>query len=115
MYNLSTVLTVSDGYNFTMSSTNATVTCTSATARFEFNRVQNVYVSGMIFQGCRNGAAVQITAATSTAIIGSLFISNYDGIQISQVTRAIVMGNNFTENDGSCLRASDSSIMINFH
>jgi hypothetical protein len=32
MYNLSTVLTVSDGYNFTMSSTNATVTCTSVTA-----------------------------------------------------------------------------------
>ena len=53
MYNLSTVLTVSDGYNFTMSSTNATVTCTSDTARFEFNRVENVYISGMTFQGCR--------------------------------------------------------------
>ena len=113
MYNLSAVLTVSDVYNFTISSTNATVICTSVTAKFEFNRVQNVYVSGMVFQGCRNGAAVQITAATSTAIIGSLFIRNSGGIQISQVTRAIVMGNNFTENSVSCLQVSDSSITIN--
>ena len=112
VYNLSTVLTVSDGYNFTMSSTNATVTCISATASLEFNRVQNVHISGMTFQGCRNGAAVQITAATNTAIIGSLFIRNSAGIQISQATRAIVMGNNFTENHVSCLQASDSSITI---
>jgi hypothetical protein len=42
MYNLSTVLTVSDGYNFTMSSTNATVICTSATAKFEFIIIENV-------------------------------------------------------------------------
>ena len=57
VYDLSTVLTVSNGYNFTMSSTNATVTCTSATARFEFNTVENVHISGMTFQGCRSGAA----------------------------------------------------------
>ena len=69
MYNLSTVLTVSDGYNFIMSSTNATVTCTSTTAKFEFNRVENVYISGMTFQGCRNGAAVQMSRVTSTVII----------------------------------------------
>jgi hypothetical protein len=56
MYNLSTVLRVSDGYNFTMSSTNATVTCSSATARLEFNRIQNVHISGMTFQRCRNMA-----------------------------------------------------------
>ena len=43
IYYLATVLTVSDGYNFTMSSTNATVTCTSDTAKFEFNRVENIY------------------------------------------------------------------------
>ena len=93
MYNLSTVLTVSDGYNFTMSSTNATVLCTSATARFEFNRVENVYISGMKFQGCRNRAAVQM----------------------SRVTRAvIIMRSNFTENQGNCLQASYSaSITIN--
>ena len=42
MYSLSTVLTVSDGYNFTMSSTGVTVTCTSATARLEFYRVENI-------------------------------------------------------------------------
>ena len=89
VYNLSTVLTVSDGYNFTMSSTNATVTCTSATAKFEFNRVENVYISGMTFQGCRNGAAVQM----------------------STVTRAIIMRSNFTENQG-CLQASYTSITI---
>ena len=50
MYNLSTVLTVSDGYNFTMSSTNAIVTCTSASAKFEFNVVENVHISGMTFK-----------------------------------------------------------------
>ena len=60
MYNLSTVLAVSDGYNFTMSSTNATVTCISATVKFEFNRVENVHIGGITFQGCRNGAAVQM-------------------------------------------------------
>ena len=51
MYNLSTILMVSNGYNFTMSSTNATVTCTSATAQFEFNTVENVHISGITFQG----------------------------------------------------------------
>ena len=73
MYNLSTVLTVSDGYNFTMSSTNTTVTCTSATCtsatvRFEFNRVENVYISGMTFQGCGNRAAVQMSRITRAII-----------------------------------------------
>ena len=96
MYNLSTVLTVSDAFNFTMSSTNATVTCTSATAKFEFNRVENVYISGMTFQRCRSGAAVQMTT----------------------VTMVIIMRNNFSGNQGNCLQASYSSVNIsnsNFH
>jgi predicted outer membrane repeat protein len=75
MYNLSTVLTVSDGYNFTMSSTNATVTCTSATARFEFNRVENVHISGMTFQGCRN-TAISMSQVTSASIVRSTFFDN---------------------------------------
>ena len=49
-YNLSTMLTVSNGYNFTMSSTNATVVCTSSTAQFMFNTVENVHISGMTFK-----------------------------------------------------------------
>jgi hypothetical protein len=56
------MLTVSDGYNFTMSSAGVTVTCTSATARLEFYRVENIHMSGVTFQGCRNGAAVQMNA-----------------------------------------------------
>ena len=75
MYNLSTVLTVSDGYNFTMSSTNATVTCTSATARFEFNRVQNVHISGMTFRRCRN-TAITMSQVTSATIMRSTFTGN---------------------------------------
>ena len=76
MYNLSTVLAVSNGYNFTMSSTNATVVCVSATARFEFNRVENVYISGMTFQGCRNRAAVQMLRVTRAMIDASHFQYN---------------------------------------
>ena len=75
MYNLSTVLTVSDGYNFTMSSTNATVICTSATARFEFNIVQNIHIRGMTFQECRN-TAISMSQVTSASIVSSNFINN---------------------------------------
>ena len=97
MYNLSTVLTVSDGYNFTMSSINATVTCTSATARFEFNTVENVHISGITFQGCRNTA-----------------------IRMLQVTSASIVSNNFIDNEaipgssryGGCLYISLSSVTI---
>ena len=71
IYDLAIVQTVSDGYNFTMSSTNATVIsmCTIDTAKFEFSRVENVYISGMIFQGCRNGAALQMTTVMQAIII----------------------------------------------
>ena len=75
IYNLATVLTVSDGYSFTMSSTNATVICTSATAKFEFNRVENVHISGITFQGCRN-TAVRMAQVESASIVNSNFINN---------------------------------------
>ena len=112
VYSLSTVLIVSDGYNFTMSSTD-TVICTSATARFEFYRVDNIHISGVTFQGCRNGAAIQIITATSTAIIGSLFIRNRAGIRMTGVTRAIIMRSNFTQNIGNVsFEASNSMVTI---
>ena len=97
MYNLSTVLTVSIGYNFTMLSTNATVTCTSATAKFEFNTVENVHISGITFQGCKNTA-----------------------IRMLRVTSAGIMSSNFTDNQalsgssryGGCLYITSSSVTI---
>ena len=111
VYNLSAVLTVSDGYNFTMSSTDVTVTCTLATARFEFYRVDNIHIGGVTFKGCRNGAAIQIITATSTAIIGSVFIRNSAGIRMTEVTRAIVMRSNFTQNNGNVsFEASNSMV-----
>jgi hypothetical protein len=94
-----------------MSSAGVTVTCTSATARLEFYRVENIHMSGVTFQGCRNGAAVQIITATNTAIIGSLFIRNSAGIQMAQVTRATVMRSNFTQNNGNVsFEASNSAV-----
>ena len=50
--------------NFTMSSTDVTVRCTSATARFEVDRVENVHISGITFQECRNRAALQMSSVT---------------------------------------------------
>ena len=76
-YNLSTILTVLNGYNFTMSSTNATVVCTSSTAQFIFNTVRYVHISGMTFQRCR---------------------STYGAIQMSSVTRANIENNSFVQN-----------------
>ena len=114
-YELATVLTVSDGYNFTMSSTNATVTCTSATAKFEFNRVENIHISGMTFQGCRNGAVIQMSTVTQVDIIGNTFIRNgAAALQMTGVTRVVVMNSNFTENQGNSLQVSYSeSVTVN--
>ena len=75
MYNLSTVLSVSDRYNFTMSSTDATVTCTSDTARFELSRIKNVHVSGINFQGCKN-TAIKISRVNYTNIVNSSCLNN---------------------------------------
>ena len=114
-YDLASVLTVSDGYNFTMSSTNATVMYTSATAKFEFNRVENIHISGMTFQGCRNGAAVQMITGTQAIIIRSNFIRNgAAAVQMTSVTRVVVINSNFTANQGNSLRISNSeSVTVN--
>ena len=47
IYYLSTVLTVSGGYNFTMSSFDVIVTCISNNAGFEISGVENVHISGI--------------------------------------------------------------------
>ena len=114
-YHLVTVLAVSDGYNFTMSSTNATVMCTTATAKFEFNRVENIYISGMTFEGCRNGAAVQMTTVTQAVIVGSNFIrSGAAAVQMTRVTMVIVLRSNLSENRGNSLQVSNSeSVTVN--
>ena len=77
-YNLSTTLTVSNGYNFTMSSTNATVVCTSSTAQFIFIRVENVHISGMTFTKCRSNysGAIRMSRVGIAYIRNSLFIDN---------------------------------------
>ena len=74
-FNLSTHLTVSNRYNFTMSSTNATVVCTSSAAQFVFSSVENVHISGMTFHRCRNGA-IQISRVTMANIVNSYFNEN---------------------------------------
>ena len=68
-----------------------TVTCTSDPAKFEFNRDENVHISGITFQGCRSGAV----------------------IQMSTVTRATITKSSFTQNEGNCLQASYSMVTIN--
>ena len=78
-YNLSTILTVSNGYNFTMTSTNATVVCTSSTAQFTFDTVENVHISGMTFQRCRNSnGAIRMSSIMRANIENSFFIEDGD-------------------------------------
>ena len=123
MYNLSTLLTVSDGYNFTMSSTNATVTCTSATARFQFNAVENVHISGMTFQGCRN-TAIRMIQVISASIMRSTFIDNpvlsgsstYGGCLYIASSSVTVSESEFQNNrayySGGAIYASSSTVRI---
>ena len=120
MYNLSTVLTVSDGHNFTMSSTNATVTCTSATAKFEFNTVENVYISGVTFQACRN-TAIRMSQVTSASIVSSSFINNQTScgnggcLYIASSSVTISAGefyNNRAYYSGGAIYATSSTITI---
>ena len=120
MYNLSTVLIVSNGYNFTMSSTNATVTCTSATARFEFNTVENVHISGMTFQGCRSGAA-EFNTVENVLIRRVTFQGcRNTAITMLQVTSTSIVSCNFIDNQavssgssryGGCLYILRSSLV----
>ena len=96
-YNLSTILTVSNGYNFTMSSTNATVVCTSSTAQFMFNTVENVHISGMTFQSCKSS----FDGVENVHISGTTFQrcrSSYGAIQMSRVAMAYIMNSHFIEN-----------------
>ena len=72
---LSTELTVSNVYNFTMSSNNTTVTCTFYYAMFSFVSVENVHISGMTFQTCRI-SAVRMTSVTEAYIANSSFVGN---------------------------------------
>ena len=113
MYNLSTLLTVSDGYNFTMSSTNATVTCTSATAKFDIYRIDNVYISGMTFQGCRN-TAIRISQATSASIVSSNFINNQGssggGLNIQSSSVTIAESEFRNNSNGGAIYARSSTI-----
>ena len=67
------------------------MTCTSDTAKFEFNRDENVHISGITFQGCSSGAV----------------------IQMSTVTRTTITRKNFTQNEANCLQASYSMVTIN--
>ena len=123
MYNLSTVLTVSDGYNFTMSSTNATVMCTSTTARFEFNRVENVHISGMTFQGCSNTAAVQMLRVPRALTNASNFINNgrvyhstgraiYAPYQKVLIDKSCFNNNIANYENGGAIYVQDSNITI---
>ena len=123
VYNLSTVLTVSDGHNFTMSSTNATVTCTSATAQFDFSTVENVHISGITFQGCRN-TAIRMLQVTSASIVSSSFADNQASssgssrsggclyITSSSVTVSESEFHNNQASDGGCLFITSSLITI---
>ena len=96
IYNHSTRLTVSNGYNFTMTSTNSKVKCTSTAGQFYFNQFQNVHVSGMTFQGCNSA------------------------LRMNRVSRANVTDCHFEGNRatngrytaGSCLFVEQSSVTI---
>ena len=119
-YNLSTILTVSNGYNFTMSSTNATVVCTSSTAQFIFNTVENVHISGMTFQRCRSySAAIKMSSIMRANIENCHFIENSGGgaIGMSRVTMSSIenchfIGYDNIYNSGRALYVSSSTVSI---
>ena len=121
IYNLSTVLTVSNGYNFTMSSTNATVVCTSSTAQFSFNRVENVHIRGMTFRGC-SGTAVRMLSISNATVLNGLSTAQFAfstvenvhisgmtfqgcrnrAITMSRITTAEIISSNFIDNQCQC-------------
>ena len=124
MYNLSTILMVSNGYNFTMSSTNATVTCTSATAQFEFNTVENVHISGITFQGCGN-TVIRMLQVTSASIVSSNFTDNqalsgssrHGGCLYITLSSVTISKSDFYNNRaysaGGAIYAASSTVAIN--
>ena len=118
-YNLSIVLMVSNGYNFTMSSTNATVVCTSSTAQFTFDTVENVHISGVTFQGC-TGTAVRMSSVSNATVLNGSSTAQFTfstvenvhisgmtfqrcrntAVTMSTVTRAEIISSNFIDNNG---------------
>ena len=100
LYNITAVLTISDGYNFTMSSTNAIVICTSLTAQLVFNRVENVHIHGISLQRCRS-KAIRMLYVTNARIVRSNFTDN----QASH-------GDTISSGSGGCLDIASSSVTI---
>ena len=95
-YNLSIVLTVSNGYNFTMSSSNATVVCTSSTAQFTFSTVENVHISGVTFQGC-TGTAVRMSSISDATVLNGSSTAQFtfdsvENVHISEMTFPVIAG-----------------------
>ena len=93
-YSLSTVLTVSNGYNFTMSSTNATVACTSSTAQFIFDTVENVLISGVTFQAC-TGTTVRMSSVSNATVLNGSSTAQFtfdsvENVHISEMTFPVI-------------------------
>ena len=100
MYNISAVLTISDSYNFTMSSINATVTCTTLIAQLVFNRVEYVHIHGISLQGCRN-KAIRMSYVRNASIVSGNFTNN-------QASR----GDTTYSGSGGCFDITSSSVTI---
>ena len=95
VYDHSFTLTISSGYNLTMSSDNATIRCTARAGIFNFNNIANVHISGMNFQRC------------------------FHALMLRRVAAATVSNCSFTENNanaaygaGSCLFLDRTSVTI---
>ena len=73
-YTHSQRLTIANGYNFTMSSTNATIRCTSTSGYFSLSSFNNVHISGIKFQGCHN--AIGLTRVSRGFITNCNFVEN---------------------------------------
>ena len=68
----------------------------------------------MTFQGCRNGAAVQMISVTRVVVINSNFTANHgDSLRISNSESVTINESSFSENHGNCLYASSSLVIIN--
>ena len=95
-----------------MSSSAVTVTCTSATAKFEFNRVENVHISGVTLQGCASGAAMQMSTVTSATIRKCNFIQNNGNSLRTSNSVITVDKSKFYNNSYSSIHVSYSNISI---
>ena len=73
-YDHSQRLTIANGYNFTMSSTNATIRCTLTAGHFLLSSFDNVHISGIKFQGCHN--AIALSRVSRGFITNCNFVGN---------------------------------------